>query len=107
MDRRFLLGVALMVLIALAPSILFKKQPKPVSSATQPADSGAGGQGGGSPVLPPPAVAPAAQALPPRPPAPLPHQEDTVAVSSGSIATPSPRGAGDCSRWCSMSITRR
>jgi YidC/Oxa1 family membrane protein insertase len=85
MDRRFLLGVALMVLIALAPSVLFKKQPKPVPAATPPGGSEAGGQAGSSPVVQPPAAAPAPATtpLPLGPSAPLPLHEDTIPVSSG------------------------
>ena len=83
MDRRFLLGVALMVLIALAPSVLFKKQPKPVPVQT---DGRTGGQADSSPVAPPAAVTPAAPApaLPSvRPPDRLSAPEDTIPVSSG------------------------
>jgi len=83
MDRRFLLGVALMVLIALAPSILFKKQPKPVPVQT---DGRTGGQADSSPVAPPAAATGAAPApaLPSvRPPDRPSAQEDTIPVSSG------------------------
>ena len=83
MDRRFLLGVALMVLIALAPSVLFKKPPRPVPGATPPAAGGAGGQGGSTSVATPPIAEPVAGPLPPRAPAPLALGEDTVPVTSG------------------------
>jgi YidC/Oxa1 family membrane protein insertase len=85
MDRRFLLGVALMVLIALAPSVLFKKPPKPLPTATQPAAGEAEGQGGSSPAVQPPAAAPAPATtpLPVGPSAPPPLHDDTIAVTSG------------------------
>jgi len=83
MDRRFLLGVVLMVIIALAPSILFKKPPKPVPAAALPGDGGAEGQGGSTSVATPPVVAPAAQPLPLGPSAPPPPREDTIPVTSG------------------------
>lgn len=82
MDRRFLLGVALMVLIALAPSVLFKKQPKPIPAAPLTGGGGAEGQGGSTSVATPPAAAPVPQPLPLGPSAPLPLHEDSVAVTS-------------------------
>ncbi|MEP6474807.1 MAG: membrane protein insertase YidC, partial [Gemmatimonadota bacterium] len=88
------LGVALMIVIALAPTFLFKKAPAPVPSAAT--TGGAGGQGGGDSVAgrqrgsdtgsrPVPGAAPATVQQPtgsnppPGPPAP---PEDTVVVSS-------------------------
>lgn len=89
MDRRFLLGVALMIVIALAPTILFKKAP-PVATPSAATTGGAGGQGGGDSLAratigaprqgTPSAVAPA-NTLPPGPPAPLVAVEDTITVS--------------------------
>ncbi len=84
MDRKFLLAVVLMVLIALAPSILFKKQPAPATPPT----AAAGGRTGGradsgavsapAPSVPATANRPANSPVSPASTAP----EDTVEVKS-------------------------
>jgi YidC/Oxa1 family membrane protein insertase len=82
MDRRFLLGVALMVLIALAPSVLFKKPPKPVPAPT---DGRTGGQADSGLIAPPapvPAAVPSAAPLSAGPPVRPSAPEDTIPVTS-------------------------
>ena len=87
MDRRFLLGVALMIVIALAPSILFKKAPQPATLPSTTLPVGRSGGPADSSATPTPTVGAArdgsgTEAPPARPPARLSAAEDTVVVNS-------------------------
>jgi YidC/Oxa1 family membrane protein insertase len=86
MDRRLLLGVALMVIIALAPSILFKRPPQAPIPATTPADGRTVGQADSSIAASPTLSAPKAGAAAESPSAGPPDRqsvpEDTVQVTS-------------------------
>lgn len=89
MDRKLLLGVALMVVIALAPSVLFKKPPAPAVAPSATVGGAVGQRGSDStasqtpaaPVQSAPVSADLRSQLPPGSSAPPTTHEDTVLVS--------------------------
>ena len=84
MDRRFLAAIGLMMLVVLAPAVLYKRPPRPTPAAEVPPSVGAPDSAAASlPAARAPGVrSPAPTAVPPLA-APAPAAEDTVVVSAG------------------------
>ena len=95
MDRRFLAAIGLMMLVVLAPTILFKRPPRPTPAAAVPPSVGApDSSAAAQPTTRAPGVRSPAPTEVPRPTAPAPTAEDTVVVRSGLYQyTLSTRGA--------------
>ena len=84
MDRRFLAAIGLMMLVVLAPTILFKRPPRPTPAAAVPPSVGApDSSAAAQPTTRAPGVRSPAPTEVPRLTAPAPTAEDTVVVRSG------------------------
>ena len=82
MDRRFLAAIGLMMLVVVAPSLLYKRPARPVPAAGAPGTIGAPDTSTAAAVREPGVPTPAPTALPIAP-APQVAPEDTVTVRSG------------------------
>ncbi len=82
MDRRFLAAIGLMMLVVLAPTLLFKRPARPLPAAGVPPSVGAPDTSGPAVVRAPGVRTPAPTSLPPQV-APAAVDEDTVLVRSG------------------------
>ncbi|MBW8773427.1 MAG: membrane protein insertase YidC, partial [Gemmatimonadetes bacterium] len=108
MDRRFLAAIGLMMLVVLAPTILFKRPPRPLPAAEAPSSIGAP-DSAAAPITHAPGVrSPAPTAVPPLPAAAA-VAEDTVVVRSGlyqySLSTRGARVIGaQLLRYRSMAV---